>query len=141
MKLTINFCLSSNNVPHLDVGQRLCLFVRITKQNRGCGFRNTLLNFIDLNAISYSEKKTPKNSDIICIQLDRTPSARTRKINLPANQIGYDKPETMYEKLLAKKIQICGDYFCVIKFLPLFQNNFLHNVRTKIVPAESDLPR
>ena len=54
------------------------------------------------------------------LQLDRTASARTRKINLSANQKGYDKSETLYEKLSARRIQICGDYFCVIKISPIF---------------------
>ena len=37
------------------------------------------------------------------LQLDRTASARTRKINLSANQKGYDKSETTYKKLWARK--------------------------------------
>ena len=36
-----------------------------------------------------------------------------KKINLPTNQKGCDKSETTYEKLSARRIQICGDYFCM----------------------------
>ena len=70
-----------------------------------------------------------------------TPSARTQKNDLPANQKDYGKSGTTYEKLSAKRIQICFDYFCKIHFWLLFQNNFPNYVWTKIVKRESDLPR
>ena len=49
---------------------------------------------------------------------------RTRKINLPVNQKGYGKPETTYEKLSARRIQICRVYFCVIHFRLFFKITF-----------------
>ena len=52
--------------------------------------------------------------------------------SLPARYIGlttaeppYDKPETMYGKLLTRKIQIYWDYiFCVIHFDLFLQKTF-----------------
>ena len=73
--------------------------------------------------------------------LHRPPVHAHKQNNLPANQKGYDKSETTYEKLLARRIQIYWDYFCVIKISPLFQNNVQNNAQTKIVPAESDSSR
>ena len=43
-------------------------------------------------------------------------SGRTRIINLPTNQKGYDTFETTVGKLSARKIQIYPDYFCAIIF-------------------------
>ena len=43
-------------------------------------------------------------------------SGRTRIINLPTNQKGYDTFETTVGKLSARKIQIYPDWFCVIIF-------------------------
>ena len=40
------------------------------------------------------------------VQLDWTPSTSRRKINLPANQKGYDESDTTDEKLSARRIQI-----------------------------------
>ena len=36
------------------------------------------------------------------------------------NQKNYDKSRTPYGKLLARRIQVCWVYFCVIHFWPLF---------------------
>ena len=76
------------------------------------------------------------------MQLNWTPSRRTQTINPRTNQKGYDKSETTFGKLLARRIQICCVYFCVIHFWPLFQNNFSNDVRTKIGTAvDLDSPR
>ena len=61
------------------------------------------------------------------IQLDWTPSRRTQKINLPANQKGYDNSETTIRKLSARRIQICFDYFCLGIILKVILNNFQNN--------------
>ena len=72
-----------------------------------------------------------------------TPPVRTLTKLIPkqTRRDMYDKSETTYKKLLMRRIQIWWDCFCVIHFLPLFQNNFSNNVRTKIVPVKPDLPR
>ena len=76
--------------------------------------------------------RSAKTKQTWLIQLDWTSSSRrTRKPNLPANQKGYDKSVTTHEKLSARRIQICGDWFVWSKFHPFFQNHFLNNVRTK----------
>ena len=60
------------------------------------------------------------------IQLDWTPSRRTQKSNLPANQKGYDNSETTKRKLSARRIQISFDYFCKIHLWPLiFWNKWI----------------
>ena len=43
------------------------------------------------------------------VELDCSSRMSTRKKNLPANQKGYDKSETTFGTLLAKKNQICED--------------------------------
>ena len=43
------------------------------------------------------------------IQLDWTSETDTLKINLPQDREGYDGSETTYEKLSARRIQLCGD--------------------------------
>ena len=75
------------------------------------------------------------------VQLDCTPSTRTRKINPLTNQKCYENFETTIGKLLAKRIQICGDCFCKDRFDLFFQNKFPNHVRTKIVSADLDFPR
>ena len=60
------------------------------------------------------------------------------KFNLTTNQKGCDNSETIVGKLLARRIQICWVYFCVIHISPFFRNNFLNNVWTKVVPAKLD---
>ena len=65
------------------------------------------------------------------LQLDWTPGARTRNINLPSKQKGYSEFETTYEKLSARRIQIFRVYyFCVIQSSPLFKITF------KIMPKQ-----
>ena len=51
--------------------------------------------------------------ELLCLQLDFRSARHTRKINLPANQKGYDNSETTNEKLSARRIQIYPDYFCL----------------------------
>ena len=77
------------------------------------------------------------------LQLNCSPSRCTRKINSQTNQKGYDKSETTCGKLLARRIQICCVYFCVIDFWPLFfEITFLsNNYPTKLQTAKSDSPR
>ena len=41
------------------------------------------------------------------------PIRADKKINMPANQKGYDTFETTVGKLSARRIQICCDYFCL----------------------------
>ena len=45
------------------------------------------------------------------MQLDCQSATRTRKVNLPANQKGYDDSETTAGKLWSRRIHICCDYF------------------------------
>ena len=68
------------------------------------------------------------------------PQQMHTKKNLPANRKGYDNSETTVGKLSVRRIQICGGpgLFSYDPFSSLFQNNFLNNVRTKIVPADSE---
>ena len=53
------------------------------------------------------------------VQLSLTPSTRTRKINLPANQKGYDNSETTIGKFSARRIQIFQVPFSMIIFWSL----------------------
>ena len=53
---------------------------------------------------------------LLPLQLDWTSNTSRQKINLPANQKGYDKSETTDEKLSARRIQIYWVYFSVIIF-------------------------
>ena len=46
--------------------------------------------------------------------------AHTKTFSKYINQKGYNKTETTHGKLLARRIQVCCVYFCVITFLPLF---------------------
>ena len=55
---------------------------------------------------------------------------RTRKINLPASQEGFDSSETIVRKLLARRIQICQIHFSVIIF------DFLFLKQVKIWPQQ-----
>ena len=50
------------------------------------------------------------------IQLDYQSAIHTQKINLPANQKGYNIFETAVGKLLTRRIQICRVHFPVITF-------------------------
>ena len=50
------------------------------------------------------------------LQLNWLSAIRKRKINSLTNRQGYDKSETSIGKLLAKKIQICCEHFCIIHF-------------------------
>ena len=78
------------------------------------------------------------NGLIFGLQLDCSPSRRTRNINFPTNRKGYDKSETTCEKHSARRIQICRVYFCVIDVDLFFKITFqIHKVRTRIDPAES----
>ena len=52
---------------------------------------------------------------------------RTRIINLPKNQKGYDTFETTVGKLSARRIQIFPDYFCLGIILKVILNNFQNN--------------
>ena len=47
------------------------------------------------------------------------------KNDLPANQKGYDNSKTTVEKLSARRIQICGDYFVSSIFTSFFKMFFL----------------
>ena len=60
-------------------------------------------------------------------RLDCRSSGRTRKINLPTNQKGYDTFETTVGKLSARRIQIYPDYFCLGIILKVILNNFQNN--------------
>ena len=75
------------------------------------------------------------------IQLDCRSVRRTRKINLPMNQKGYDNSETTVGKPSTRRIQIYLVYFCVIHFHLCFLKNFQTNAQTKIDPADLNLPR
>ena len=61
------------------------------------------------------------------IKLDWTSNSNRQKINLPTNQEGCDKSETMDEKLSARRIQICRIYFCLGIILKVILNNFQNN--------------
>ena len=61
------------------------------------------------------------------VQLDWTSNTSRQKNNLPTNQKGYGTCETTVEKLSARKIQICGDYFCLGIILKVILNNFQNN--------------
>ena len=62
------------------------------------------------------------------LQLDCRSVRRTRIINLPENQKGYDTFETTVGKLSARRIQIYPDYFCLGIILKVILNNFQNNV-------------
>ena len=66
------------------------------------------------------------------VQLDCFSWRRTRIINLPSNQKGYDNSETTVGKLLARIIQIFPGNFCLGNILEVILNNFQNNAQTKI---------
>ena len=61
------------------------------------------------------------------LQLDCRSATHTRKINLPTNQKGYDTFDTSIGKLLARRIQIYSDYFCLSIIVKVILNNFQNN--------------
>ena len=67
-------------------------------------------------------KKAPRTEGSVSsfsgasIQLDYSPSRRTRKVNLSRNHKGYNKSETTYEKLPARRVHISRTRFCIIHF-------------------------
>ena len=61
------------------------------------------------------------------LQLDCQCFGRTRIINLPTNQKGYDTFETTVGKLSARRIQIFPGYFCLGIILKVIVNNFQNN--------------
>ena len=61
------------------------------------------------------------------IQLDWMSNTSRQKINSPANQKGYDTFEATVGKLSARRIRICGDYFCLGIILKVIQYNFQNN--------------
>ena len=93
------------------------------------------------SAVWQSGARGTTTGHALALSYNWTPSACTQKINLPANQKGCKKSEATYEKLSARKNQICCDYFCKTYFLPLFQNTFQNNAQTKIGTADFDSPR
>ena len=69
-----------------------------------------------------------QTAHIIYVQLDCRIATRTYKtINLLMNQKGYDTIETTVGQLLARRIQIYPDYFCLGIFLKVILNNFQNN--------------
>ena len=50
-----------------------------------------------------------------------------KKINLPANQKGYNNSETTVGKLSARIIQIFRIHFCLGNILKVILNNFQNN--------------
>ena len=72
------------------------------------------------------------------VQLDCQSARRTRKIDLPTNQKGYDNSETIVGKLSTRKIQIYP--FCVVIFWTFNFETKENRVLTKIVRTESDSP-
>ena len=60
----------------------------------------------------------------MAIHLDWTTSRKTQKIYLLANCKGNDSSEITDGKLLARRIQICFDYFCLGIILGVIQYNF-----------------
>ena len=66
------------------------------------------------------------------LQLDWTSITSRQKINLPANQKGYDTVETTVGKLSARRIQICVGYFCLGIILKVVLNNFQNIAYTQI---------
>ena len=76
------------------------------------------------------------------VQLDCRSARRTRKINLPTNQRGYDNSETTVGKLLARRIFRSTWYiFVKIIFDLLFFRTCEKRIPTKIYQAESHSPR
>ena len=65
--------------------------------------------------------------DGIDLQLDCWSATRTRIINLPTNQKGYDTFETTVGKLSARRIRFCPVYFCLGIILKVILNNFQNN--------------
>ena len=61
------------------------------------------------------------------LQLDCFSWRRTRMINLPMNQNGYDTFETTVGKLSARRIQIYPVHFCLGNCLKVILNNFQNN--------------
>ena len=61
------------------------------------------------------------------VQLDCRSSGRTRIINLPTNQKGYNTFETTVGKLSARRIQFFPVYFCLGILLKVILNNFQNN--------------
>ena len=61
------------------------------------------------------------------VQLDCRSAKRKWKINLPANQKGYDNSETTVGKLLVRRIQTCPYYFWLDIILKVILNNFQNN--------------
>ena len=55
------------------------------------------------------------------------PQDAHEKINLPANQKGYNTFEATVGKLSARRIQIYPDYFCLGIILKVILNNFQNN--------------
>ena len=75
------------------------------------------------------------------LQLDWTPSRRTQKINLLANQKGYDKSETTYEELSARKSRSVLFIFVKFIFDIFFKTTFQIMSGEKIDKTELNLPR
>ena len=61
------------------------------------------------------------------IQLDWASAPEPTKINLPANQKGYDTFETTVGKLSARRIKTSRVYFCLGIILKVILNNFQNN--------------
>ena len=74
-------------------------------------------------------------------QLDCLSATRTRIINLPTNQKGYDTFETTVGKVSARRIRFCPVHFCLGIILKVIQYNFQGNAGTKIDPEDLNSPR
>ena len=92
--------------------------------------RRSVPNFTNFVSILYQPRSQ------IYLQLDCFPSRHTQNINLPRNLTGCEESESMYKKLLARRIQICRVQFCIIYVDLFFQNNFPNRVPTKMNPED-----
>ena len=77
----------------------------------------------------------------VYLQLDWTSCDEPRKINLPANQKGYDTFETTVGKLSARKFRSALSIFVKSIFDLLFFETSENRVPTKIDKADLDSPR
>ena len=119
-----------------EILKKLQYFEKVTITDCSQKFRNIFTQYptqhgvqIVRNLCSVCSKNIKVSSFTSClwVQLDCRSSGRTRIINLPTNQKGYDTFETTVGKLSARRIQIYPDYFCLGIILKVILNNFQNN--------------
>ena len=113
------------------VGAYVC--TKILQKCQSCKTTDTGVHLLSVQPdVTSSNPGHPSNghhmpAGLGLLQLDWNSNTSRRKINLPANQKGYDTFETTVGKLSVRRIQIYPDYFCLGIILKVILNNFQNN--------------